>query len=181
MSNNEGKLKRIQAIVAVTGNGVDVVLVHRFGDADGSPEGVRPTLDRFCERLREEELRGDDSHGAKWLVSLGLEEEGRDPSMWKYGSYFPSTSNRHKHAVEYIHVVNAANGSWHPIRLADNEAMRDAADALDALSFDVHNEQRQAALEQLHRRCMDATKQVFEQLQEGALHSWSAQPAAPTP
>ena len=45
-----------------------------YRHSDGYPDGVRPTLDQFCEWLRQGQVRDDPQQAAGWLVALGMQE-----------------------------------------------------------------------------------------------------------
>ena len=170
-----------RCIVALTDNGIKPVLFYRH--MDGYPEGVQPTLDRFCERLRNGDLRNNSTQAAGWLVLLGREEMLGDapdnPSDgWKCGSYEPCSDQRLTTLIEYLHVVNVKDGTWHPIRMANDKAIISAANAVD---HRLPEKDMEKAWKKFDQTCFNEIERVFGQLASGELASWQPEPRpAPT-
>lgn len=98
-----------------------------YRHSDGYPEGVKKTLDRFCQWINEGRIRANVEQAAGWLVLLGAAEYdkqyinhkwkrktrkqmfepiGEDSSGmgWKAGAYEPSVPELHGD-IEHLYVV----------------------------------------------------------------------------
>ena len=103
-----------------------------YRHCDGYPEGVKPTLDTFCQWLKDNRIRKNAEQSAGWLIVLGRSEykawersdhkprqqdgpfePGHDISLsaWKVGAYEPCEKILHGD-IEYLYVVNLATASW---------------------------------------------------------------------
>ena len=102
-----------------------------YRHSDGYREGVKPTLDKFCEWLREGKIRRHPMQSAGWLVMLGAEEYrnihgGPDKTdaellapcvrspygTWKVGAYEPCAPRVHGD-VEHLWVVDVEKAEWY--------------------------------------------------------------------
>jgi len=104
-----------------------------YRHSDGYPEGVTPTLDKFCEMVNEGQIRGNTEQCAGWLVILGAIEYQTvkpecfkamadfKPSDWKVGAYEPCEKHLHGD-IEHCYVVSlkkdglmSAKASWQEV------------------------------------------------------------------
>lgn len=102
-----------------------------YRHSDGYPEGVKPSLDKFCEGLKKGTIRNNLLQSAGWLIMLGAaeydtkmeydKEESRlgiaygDISTaefpgWKVGAYEPTTGIHGD--VEHVYLVDVEKGTW---------------------------------------------------------------------
>ena len=139
-----------RAIIAITCDGRNPVLFYR--NARGRPHEVDATLRNLCARY----LRGlSDPRKCMSEAVGGLMELGRHESL--PFPYKPCAISQLTTLVDSLHVVDANNGTWHPIAIAENEALRDAGLNLDQAGFDV-------------------IERAFNQLESGELASWKPEP-----
>ena len=93
------------------------ILFYRH--SDGYPEGVKDTLDEFCDLIKSGRIRNNDEQAAGWLIVLGVKEysgisginfqtlappENPSFSDWKVGAYEPCSV--YHGDIEYFHVVH---------------------------------------------------------------------------
>lgn len=106
-------------------DGYDELWFYRH--SDGYPEGVKPTLDRFCEWVNANKIRANVEQAAGWLILLGVKEYDKDydgpppfrkkttkrlfepgkPGScagWKVGAYEPSSPVLHGD-IEHLYVI----------------------------------------------------------------------------
>lgn len=91
-----------------------------YRHSDGYPEGVKETLDIFCEMIKNGQLRRNVQQAAGWLIVLGHEEyalmnRGSSYNSWKVGAYEP-TDNIHGD-IEHLYEVDLMNASWKEISI----------------------------------------------------------------
>lgn len=102
-----------------------------YRHSDGYEDGVKPTLDKFCEWLKDGRIRKCADQAAGWLVMLGAKEYRRvyevadktDTELlepcprdrsggWKVGAYEPCAPVVHGD-VEHIWVVDVEKAEWY--------------------------------------------------------------------
>ena len=214
-----------RSIVAITDDGKCPLLFYRH--SDGDPDGVQPTLDQFCEWLRDEKIRDNPSQAAGWLVLLGHQElvetqqrwsqrdtssapqdqegaeayarmvpsgEGAHGYGWKSSLYEPCLREQIGWDIEWLHVVNVNNGTWHPIdptahpEISEADARSMEASRAHSAAERQGKTERAAAQKELNRAdsayrraCLKAVKSVFDDLQSDKLPSWQPEAEAPAP
>ena len=114
--------------VVIKGQYEGQIILYRH--CDGYPEGVAPTLDRFCEWVKQGKIRQSAGQSAGWLILLGIQEYASDAPYvelmdlepetggmmgWKIGSYEP-TDGIHGD-IDYIHVVDLMSATWKSYRV----------------------------------------------------------------
>lgn len=52
-----------------------------YRHSDGYPDGVKPSLDKFCELLKEGKIRNNVSQGAGHLILIGMAEYNNAPTF----------------------------------------------------------------------------------------------------
>ena len=87
-----------------------------YRHSDGYPEGVAPTLDKFCEMIKSKEIRNNAKQACGWLVIIGHEEYAESRKQyefcrWKVGAYEPCAPKRHGD-IEHLYEVDATTGTW---------------------------------------------------------------------
>ena len=101
-----------------------------YRHCDGYPEGVKPTLDQFCQWIKDKRIRNNAEQAAGWLVILGREEykkweDGRQDgpwepghedalSGWEVGAYEPCSPQMHGD-IEFLHVVDVDAAEWQSV------------------------------------------------------------------
>ena len=121
-----------------------VVLCDKMGErimfyrhCDGYPEGVKKTLDKFCEWKKEDRIREDAMQASGWLVLLGMQEYGDggfsaldrtkpletftptgESFGWKIGAYEPCS--KYYEDAEYVHIVDMNKGEHRSVRIPNN-------------------------------------------------------------
>ena len=109
------------------------IILYRY--CDGYPEGVAPTLDKFCEWVKQDRIRQNAGQSAGWLILLGIQEYASDAPYielmdlqpgeegsgsgwdmdWKIGAYEPTDSIHGD--IDYIHVVDLMSATWKSYRV----------------------------------------------------------------
>ncbi len=105
-----------------------------YRHSDGYPEGVLPTLNKFCNWIKSGAIRNNLSQSSGWLILLGAMEyktvppsafvsNGKskfganedydlhfeNPEDWKVGAYEPTLSIHGD--IDYLYTVNIYDGS----------------------------------------------------------------------
>lgn len=105
-----------------------------YRHSDGYKDGVKPTLDQFCQWVNEGKIRDNASQASGWLVILGhkeydtvfspkmhkknlkdmLQPYSKDTSMgWKVGAYEPCCPQLHMDtACLYLITLKKGKASW---------------------------------------------------------------------
>lgn len=107
-----------------------------YRHSDGYPEGVEPTLKKFCEWIKSEKIRNNLMQAAGWLVILGLKEHAEQATLhpgiyvgsynslttvedlepggeslgWKVGYYEPVVGVTDW--AEFVYVVDVTKGEY---------------------------------------------------------------------
>ena len=112
-----------RSIAAITDGRGKPTLFYRH--SDGYPDGVRPTLDQFCEWLREGKIRNNATQSAGWLVLLGHREYVEMHERW---AGFEGASDAEKELAEAHRrmepigekgVLGWKSGAYEPMNPAD--------------------------------------------------------------
>jgi len=75
-----------------------------YRHSDGYPEGTLPTLTKFTDMIKDNQIRSNVNQSAGWLIQIGYEEYKEYQPSWKIGSYEPTTC-RHND-IEYLYVID---------------------------------------------------------------------------
>ena len=103
--------------VICTDGSADDIWFYRH--SDGYPAGVAPTLDRFCQLLKDRKIRANTEQGAGWLLLIGREELlSIKPTNadWKVGTYEPCAPEQHDD-IDHLYEVDMMNATWEEIPL----------------------------------------------------------------
>lgn len=94
-----------------------------YRHSDGYPEGVKETLDKFCNWMKSGAIRNNIVQGCGWLIILGAEEykslnAGIDPATdqpvsWKVGAYEP-TADIHGD-ISHAYLIDMEKMEWKEI------------------------------------------------------------------
>lgn len=115
-----------------------------YRHSDGYPEGVKPTLDQFCEWVNKGLIRANVEQSAGWLILLGAKEYGRVykgegkykkktvvelftpsgeaiSSGWKVGAYEPCApaihgDTAHMYVIALTDGPKGAKASWKEVK-----------------------------------------------------------------
>ena len=128
------------------------------------------------------------------LLALQEFRPTRTGRGWKVGAYEPCTVADIGTDVEWLHVINANNGTWHPAGTWEHADMREAKKRYNEISLLVERpgqsktvkEAMEARINQadhqISRAYLTAIKETFEQLESGELPSWQPEAEeAPAP
>jgi len=121
-----------------------------YRHSDGDPEGVTPSLNKFCEYANGGEIRGNVDQASGWLVIIGhrdmLEREERllqnysdeerermrqgiqNVDGWKCGDYQPCGCRTLHPDIEFLYVVELSE-TWTTWREATTEEWEFRQDA----------------------------------------------------
>lgn len=106
--------------------------LYFYRHSDGYPEGVKETLDKFCNLIKDKKIRNNLSQSAGWLIMIGaseydyvrgygsedygkpansiLSEMVDSPPDWKAGAYEPTTGLHGD--IEHLYIVDVQKGEW---------------------------------------------------------------------